>query len=327
VIWVLLGSKGGDNAQALTLARALNHSFETKNLVLKPEFETAKPRVEGSLHHVDLERSDRLEPPWPDAVLTVGRRLSMIALWIKEQSTGRTKIALIGRPKSKISAFDLVIAPLHYHLPVAANVCRIGLPLLKIEPEKLAAAAETWSPRLADLKRPLTVLLIGGSTGSRRFEPRMAREIFSQALATQGENRGGLYVVTSRRTPSDAVDALEQVLPPGAILYRWTSEDADNPYQGLLAQGDRFIVTGDSISMLVEVARLGKPLAIAPLTETPFSRLIPGKYRDFSLLHDYLYRGGWAVRLGEPFTAPASPPPDDTELAAGRFSSLLPAQD
>ena len=33
----------------------------------------------------------------------------------------------------------------------------------------------------------------------------------------------------------------------------------DNPYLGLLAHGDRFVVTGDSISMLVEVARLAKP--------------------------------------------------------------------
>ncbi len=34
---------------------------------------------------------------------------------------------------------------------------------------------------------------------------------------------------------------------------------------GLLGLADRFIVTGDSISMMVEVTRLGKPLEILPL--------------------------------------------------------------
>ena len=97
---------------------------------------------------------------------------------------------------------------------------------------------------------------------------------------------------------------------------------------GLLALGSRFVVTGDSISMLVEVARLGKPLAIAPVPDRNIlTRLLSGKSRDFSRLHDYLYRGGWAVRLGQPFVTPPGPPPDDTELAAGRLRSLLPAQD
>jgi uncharacterized protein len=324
LIWVLLGSKGGDNAQAINLAKALNRSFETKNLAMKAEFETAKPKVEASLYHLDLERSDRLEPPWPDLALTVGRRLSMAALWIKEQSKGRTRTALIGSPKSRISDFDLVIAPVQYRLPAAANVLRIGLPLLGIEPEKLAEAQHIWTPRFASLARPLTVLLVGGSTGRRQLGSRTARSILNQTLAIQGKNAGALYVVTSRRTPTDVVDALDRGLPANGLLYHWQAEDCDNPYLGLLAVGDRFVVTGDSISMLVEVARLGKPLAIAPVSPFPrLARYLPITSRDFSLLHDYLYRGGWAVRLGDPLVTPSSPPPDDSRIAADRLLGLL----
>ena len=59
------------------------------------------------------------------------------------------------------------------------------------------------------------------------------------------------------------VAALEAALPPGALLYRWSAEtSADNPYLALLAHADRFVVTGDSVSMMVEVASLGRPLAI-----------------------------------------------------------------
>jgi len=134
--------------------------------------------------------------------------------------------------------------------------------------------------------------------------------------------------VTSRRTPLNVIEAIDQGLPSNAILYRWRRDDPDNPYLGLLALGERFVVTGDSLSMLVEVARLGRPLAIAALPRAgALSRLIPGKSRDISALHAYLRQGGWAVKLGQPFIAPPQPPPDDIATAAARLLSLLDAQD
>jgi mitochondrial fission protein ELM1 len=321
LIWALIGSKAGDNAQILRLADALDIPYETRRLEVEAAFETRKPRVTASLHHLDLERSDRLSPPWPDLVITTGRRLSMAALWIKKQSGGTSKLALIGCPKAEISAFDLIVAPLHYRLPPAANILRIGLPLTAIDRAKLAAAAREWAPRFADLPRPLTVLLVGGTTGRRRFTPQMAREILSRIPG----DRGTLYIATSRRTPAAAIEAIEEAMPAGAVLYRWRAEDRDNPYLGLLALGDRFIVTGDSISMLVEVARLGRPLAIASLGgQGLLEKLFPAnRIRDIAALHEYLYEGGWAVPLGKPFSAPRSPPPDDTPIAAARLQVLL----
>jgi hypothetical protein len=161
--------------------------------------------------------------------------------------------------------------------------------------------------------------------------------------------------VTSRRTPPETVTAMANALPEGAELHRWDTAGSDNPYVGLLAHGDRFIVTGDSVSMLVEVARLGKPLAIAPLRqanrivtnvlrrlhlpdETAYGiaggvqramdHFLPligleASTRDFALLHDLLYQKGWAVPLGAPFATPTDPPADDTAIAAGRLRALL----
>merc|ERR1712147_532625 len=52
----------------------------------------------------------------------------------------------------------------------------------------------------------------------------------------------------------------------GAVpRFDWHAPEGENPYAGLLALADRFVVTGDSISMQVEVARLGKPLEILAL--------------------------------------------------------------
>jgi mitochondrial fission protein ELM1 len=321
-IWVLLGEKPGDNAQALRLARALGLPFETKNLVLKPGFDRMKPTVEPSLEPFDKEQSDPLKQPWPDLVLTIGRRLAMAGLWIKAQSRS-TKLALIGAPKGRARDFDLVIAPLHYRVAQAPNVLRIGLPLLVPDHEKLASAAETWGPRLAHLGRPLTAVLVGGSTGARVFTSANASDLLGHLHFP-----GSVYIVTSRRTPLAAVRVLEAEKPEGAIVYPWRPDDPDNPYFGLLALADQFVVTGDSISMLVDVARLGKPLAIAPLGERILKRFLSIKARDFNALHKFLEKGGWAVALGRPFDSPAIPgPPDDTEQAAARLRSLLAAED
>jgi mitochondrial fission protein ELM1 len=348
-IWLLTGAKHGDNAQAERLMQATGLAFERRNIVLRPGFDLAKPRIEASLHHVDPEKSDALAPPWPDLVLTIGRRLAMVALWIKEQSQGRTKIALIGAPKGDSEKADLFIVPYQYRAADAPNIFRIGLPLVGIDPKRVVAEAERWQGTFADLPRPLTVLLCGGSISSRCFDPRTACAVLTTLERMQ--DGGSLRITTSRRTPPETVAAIEETLPAGAQLYRWDRLDGDNPYVGLLAHGDRFVVTGDSISMAVEVARLGKPLAIAPLrlanraiaqtllqlgladdfayaTAAGAQNLIDQvktdtAARDFALLHDLMYEKGWAVPFGRPFMTPKEPPADDTSLAAARVRTLL----
>src|SRR5262249_32638606 len=112
--------------------------------------------------------------------------------------------------------------------------------------------------------RPLIALFVGGPTKPHVFDPVVAADLMRHAAQTVAGG-GTLWVTTSPRTSSDVVDALAEALPPNGRLFRWRPGAHDNPYLGLVACADRFIVTGDSVSMQVEVARLGKPLAIYPL--------------------------------------------------------------
>jgi mitochondrial fission protein ELM1 len=330
-IWVLLTAKKGDNVQSLTLAGALGLPFVVRNLHFKTKFQQSKPKVRASLHHLDAEKSDPLGPPWPDLIIVTGRRPSMAALWVKEQSAGRTKIALLGKPKGCFDRFDLVFAAAHYRLAEErTNVCPIGLPLVSIAPERLETARLAWGPKLANLQSPVTVLCFGGSTGARPLDLAAVRNIMIASV--KAASPGTLYVLTSRRTPSSVYAEIAAQLPGNGMFYRWHEEDPDNPYLGLLALANRFIVTGDSISMLVEIARLGKPLAIAVLppqqtwagtAKRLVSSITHRQSRDFDLLHRYLYEHGWAVPLGCEFIKPVSLPPDDTMLASERLKSLL----
>jgi mitochondrial fission protein ELM1 len=360
-IWFLQGEKLGDNAQVLAILEALDLPWEAKRLFVQPQWRLGKPPFEVSLDHLDLARSDLLTPPWPELVITSGRRMAMAALWIKQQSGGRTKIAYVGRPRRWIERFDLVIGTAQYRLPHAANVLHLDLPLMRPDREAVAAAGRIWAPRLADLPRPLTAVLVGGQTKPYRFDAAVALDLLRVAEEERGRRGGSLYVTTSRRTRPEAAEAMERHLPEGARLFRWRPESApeDNPYLALLALADAFIVTGDSASMMVEVARLGRPLMIFPLPvgvpfwerplyalgrilhpsaprRGPMSRLLRsvGDFlydtaglpysRDLAMLHEALIRRGMASRVGEASRPHfASGPEDEVSLAAARVRGLV----
>jgi hypothetical protein len=172
------------------------------------------------------------------------------------------------------------------------------------------------------------------------------------------DSGGTPYITTSRRTPPAAVAALREGLPHGARLFAWSADVAENPYRGLLGLADGFVVTGDSISMMVEVVRLRKPLAILPLpvgavgaidqarrafirwlfapaSGNRIDRLRQGLCtllyklrivtltRDFVAFHDMLVRKGLAVYAGDALRPPVGEVPDDLGIAVERILTLL----
>ena len=271
-IWRVLGDKRGDNGQVEMIADALlthrGWPSDLRHLEMRPKYVQGKPRVGPTLHHLDPVRSDALEPPWPDLILTRGRRPSNAALWIKRQSGGQARIVLLGKPAGwmshYMSQFDLVITSAETLPAPFPNVMQIDLPLIQVDPARLAAGRADWQAEFATLPRPLVGFLIGGPTSPYVYNADLVRRLRAR-IARILSDGGTPYLVGSRRTPPGFLHKLRAGQPDRLRIYDWAQPDAANPYTGLLALGDRFVVTGDSISMLVEVARLGKPLEIMPL--------------------------------------------------------------
>lgn len=350
LVWLVIGDKPGDNAQVMALARALGWPFVVKQVFPKPEWVLGKPRFVAGLDHLDLARSATLEPPWPDLVLTVGRRSSAAALWIREQSNNRTKIVLIGRPKRWLEKFALVVAPSQFRLPDAPNVVSLGLPLMRADPTAVEAAATVWRSRLAGMARPLTAVFVGGATKPFRFDAEVAAGLVTGLQSLVDRDGGSLFITTSRRTRPDVVEALQRALPSGSELFAWRADAMDNPFLGLLGLADRFVVTGDSISMLVEVASLNRPLAIFPLPTVdalgdrlrrmvgrltapgspaePLARSVQklglaGYSRDLELVHQHLFDRGAAVPFGQPFKQAGAGLDDELGGVVQRVRGLL----
>ena len=349
-IWLVIGDKAGDNAQVEVIAEALGLPYEIRRVQPRPEWVLGKPRFDASLYHLDLDRSDALEPPWPDLIITIGRRPSMAALWIQDRSGGHSRVVLIGRPKKWIERFSLIIVPSQYRMPDDPRVLALDLPLMRSNTAAVREAADLWRERFAALPRPITAILVGGQTKPFVFGETAAKDLLAKARAVAGD--GFLYITTSRRTRPEVIETLERGLPDNARLHRWRPGDPDNPYLALLGLADRFIVTGDSISMIVEVVRLGKPLAIyeLPVQENLLERLqlwvgswlhddagqlrgtlakllfrlgLVRYSRDLTSVHRLLYSRGFAVPLGDRMPAGGVVPADELQAVVSRIRALL----
>lgn len=343
-IWLLTtGEKTGDNAQTELIASSLGEPYVTKKLVYKKNYpkpctifhrhshKKKKLFFRPSIQHVDRQLSDPLQTPWPRLVITVGRKAGMVALWIYRQSKGYSRIVLIGRPRQRWFIDKRHIRMIHsadFEGTPSRHILPIDFPLLNTNPPAIATAGTAWQSRFATRSRPMTAVFIGGQSGPFRFDREVAMDLIQRLKPIAAE--GSLYVTTSRRTSPVISATLQQHLPPNHTFFCWSPNSQDNPYQALLALADRFVVTGDSISMMIEVAQLGKPLAIFELPYRMSERRIwrkitiregqgpwpqrlrwlkktfqwlglTGYTRHLANIHRLLYQQGLAVPLGQAF--------------------------
>lgn len=265
-VWLLLGVKGGDNAQVVELANALGWPYEAKQLAFNPLHVVPSVLVRGSLANVDRKKSAPIAAPWPDVVISSGKRSVPVAKWIQEQSEGRTRLVHVGRPWAPLEWFDLIITTPQYGLPARPNVLHNTLPLHGTHAADLdrVEGDGRWDRELKALAKPRIAVLVGGNSPSYVVDPATAAKLGAEASAAARKLGGSLLVVTSPRTSPEAADALEAAIDGPHYFHRWR-KGADNPYRAFLALADRFVVTGDSASMIAEACATGRSVSIYPV--------------------------------------------------------------
>lgn len=264
LVWLLFGERRGDNAQVQALARMLGWPSQVKQLRWAADYDV-DPREAGiSLAGLDRAASDSLEGPWPDIIVGIGFRSAPVSRWIQQQGGGKALNIRLGRPRTELAPYDLVITTPQYGLPSAGNVRELPLPLVTIDAAQLSAARERWAPKLAALPRPWTTVLLGGPTQTMAFDDKVAAEIAAKLQAFAEKTGGALLITTSPRSPETLPALIGRTVTAPHFLHAWKA-DADNPYLALLAEADRVVVTGDSMSMAADVAAFGKPLLIYEL--------------------------------------------------------------
>ena len=254
-VWLLLGSRRGDNNQVLALGEALGVPFETRTMFYKW---TARARMKlfpVSVGHVRSASRRWLQPPWPDLVIGIGRRTVPVARWIREQSGGRTKIVRLGHPRASNALFDLVITTRQYPVPPGDNVVILPLAMNRFhKTPKPTADEQAW---LDAHPRPHLLLSLGGTAPMWRLDLE-ALDSAAVKLADRAEREGGtLIAVGSPRTPPEAWQVVRRHANRRTALV--TDEVR---YAVLLGDADEQFVTADSVSMISEAVMTGKPVGL-----------------------------------------------------------------
>ena len=249
LVWYMTTGEPGTHGQARGLARTLSARAEERLIRVNHLWSLVPPALfELSLFGVS-RIGGRLEPPWPDVLITCGRRSALAAMAVRRRSRAPMVTVHIQRPGDP-AAFDIVVAMAHDDLS-GANVLRVDTALHGVRPPALAEAAAAGDLRFADLPRPWIGVLLGGSTLHAPFTVGDARRLGDDLSALRGDGGGSLLITPSRRTPAAVVDVLNARYAGDPTVFLWAG-DPPNPYMAILASADELVVSSDSISMLSE---------------------------------------------------------------------------
>jgi mitochondrial fission protein ELM1 len=315
LIWTMTTGEVGMRNQALGLARAVGGRVVEKTIRLRP-FWRLFPGDLCPLPFRGLDpRFDVPKPPWPDLLITCGRRSTAMSIAVRRAAQHKTTTIHIQNPQCRLDAFDLVIALAHDEIS-GDNVLVVETALHAITPERLAKAAIEWNPKFAALPRPRLGVLVGGPTGGHP-DVDSAESLISALERLHSATGAGIVLTASRRTPARVKALISERLATNDWAHVWDGSGA-NPYVGILAIADAFLVTSDSVSMISEALSTAKPVAVFPLA--PLNR------RHGQFIARLRSRGMLTDFIGDFPTESPVVPADAIQTAADRVKALLDAK-
>lgn len=301
--WIITEGIAGTENPCIGLAEAIGIPFIVKRVTLRPLWRLLSPWLALGHAHAPATGSDPVTPPYPDLLITSGRKAVGIGRHIKKKSAGRTFHVHVQDPRVGLKCFDAVVVS--QHDPARGdNVILIKAGLHRLTPAALDDARAHVAPRFSTLPAPRVAVLIGGNSRAHRMTTEVTERLAADLgrLAAQGAS---LMITASRRTgEANAAYLRDKLQGPG--VFFWDGR-GDNPYTGILGWADYIIVTEDSVSMTSEALSTGKPVYVAPLE---------GGKRRLDLFHKMLMEQGYT----RPFTGTLEQwsytPPNDTQTVA-----------
>ncbi len=309
-IWVVTEGAAGMENQCLGLAERLPMPIRSLRIALRPPWRWLAPYSPGSaLAHATVA-SDRLVPPWPRLLIGCGRQSIPFSRAVKRASGRRTIIVQCQDPRISPRFFDLVIPAEHDEM-LGPNVFPIIGSPNRITPDRLRKARARFAPLFEPLRAPRVAVLIGGASRTHGSLDVAAAERLG-AMLTEAAGDHGLMVSMSRRTIPAAAAVLRRHLAP-TDAFVWDGS-GDNPYLGMLAWADAFVVTADSVNMICEAAATGKPVHVFAL---------PGGRRKAKLFQESVAQRGITRAFTGEIAQWHYAPLDETGRAVDHIKALL----
>ncbi len=256
-----------------------------------------------------------LSPPWPDVVISCGRRSAARAVAIRRATGGRVVTVHVQDPRGRADAFDLVVAMEHDRIAGGDNIIKVATALHDLTLAKLESAGRDWAGRFARLGRPLTGVVLGGDLKGRPFTLADGQKLLEGLTRLRTGTGCGLAITPSRRTPSAVRELFAAAFADDSRVFLWDLA-GENPYRGILALSDRLVVTSDSVSMVSEALSAPHPVEVFDL----------GFARHVGFIQSLADRGLIRRFDGDPSVPRTTGPVNATDEAARAVRALLQAR-
>jgi uncharacterized protein len=305
-VWALIDPRPGTASQVMGIARHTHGVVIEKTLTYNRFSDLPNICMKGNgLRGLVRSGREQIQPPWPDVVISAGRRSAPVAVYIKQRHPS-VKLVQLMHPNMPLQHFDMLLLPSHdTPLEHPAVITTLGAPhSLSDEILFTARARVPLNPDLCP--RPWTLLALGGNTSSGAFTLADVDQMVQQCSPlTQS---GTVFLTGSRRTPPVLLVSAEEQLRKRypllhVELYR-PEQQEENPYPAWLAQVERIIVTADSVSMVSEAAFTGKAVyvfmpsaAASPKHQRFVADMVQADYVKMLDAYEPLWRGG--IKLDE----------------------------
>ncbi len=211
---------------------------------------------------------------FPGLIIATGSRLGKVSLSLKRmmQLKGQmTKSVQILDPVMNRQKYDLLCIPQHdmdtFSQAKQGRISKRMVNFLvsphKVTKNALKEAKNEWRNTFSAYKKVKLGVFIGGKYKNRALSNKNASDLGGVLASCADKFSLQVLFSSSRRTGKALEECITHPLGSGHFLYKW-SENAGkaNPYMGIMAWADLFVVTGDSISMISEILATGKPVFI-----------------------------------------------------------------
>jgi uncharacterized protein len=274
-LWTLTTGETGMAHQVQGLAQALGGEIIPKTLKPRAPWTWLPGHLTPCPQRSLGPGSSAIAPPWPQVVISCGRRSVALALWLKRRH-GAFAVH-IQNPLVPPRCFDLVVAPTHDHVR-GENVLATEVALHHLTHARIAAGMPALQAALPPLAGPVVAAMIGGSDA--RFTLTAAQIDTLAADLRQWVDAHGLsLILTPSRRTGEALSARLRDALRHPRIWMWDGSGA-NPYPGMLGLADAVLATTDSFSMVGEGAFTGKPLylyrwgTLSPRFEESYQALV-----------------------------------------------------
>ena len=309
--WIITEGIAGTENQCIGIATALGLNPDIKRIALNEPWKGLSP-------YLGMEKkwsfTPTLTPPWPDLLITSGRKSIAAARYIKKMSQKQTILVHIQDPRYWSKGFDLVAVPEHDPLRGENVIVTKGSPN-KITLDSINDAKAEF-PELGSLTSPRIAVLIGGTSKAYRMTRSITEELANDLSHLNESLNASLMITCSRRTGAENQTILETHLKNKANFF-WDGK-GKNPYLAMLGYADYILVTADSASMISESCTTGKPVYMIDLE---------GGSKRISAFHNNVMRHGALKPFNGTLESFSYEPLNDAQMVAKeikkRFGTLL----